>query len=101
MNGKPIYKSGHKFKHQQTTQLEGVEYGVLILDRIPNDFTFVPVGVNDYGQKYKATMVADSVRIAALGSLKQESTAAESESLEAHTAIQPVSGWWMYQNKGK
>ena len=97
---------------------DDVEYPYVDIDKIPLGFASVPVKVDDNGHKYDATMIAGSVGIAAFNanaSLTSSSllgrqdntqnvlspaTGGEAASSICDT-IQPLSGWWIFQNEGK
>ncbi|KAH7303231.1 hypothetical protein B0I35DRAFT_447035 [Stachybotrys elegans] len=92
------------------------------LDSIPAGYASVPIEVNDDGHVYKATMVAGSVGTSATSSAAGQGLQIDSSNdpaasgqtpghygIEAQwqapasltrDTVQPVSGWWVYENKG-
>lgn len=94
---------------------EDVEYPYVDIDSVPLGFASVPVSVDDNGHHYEATMVAGSVGISAFSSNSSTTAPIALENQAAQTSessdtasnavfrdtIQPISGWWMYENEAK
>jgi hypothetical protein len=94
------------------TVLDGENYPLIPVDDIPAGSASVPVEVKIHGEVFQCTMVAGSVGIQASSVAQQEipaetmsnrSTEDESSPSKSDTyglqAIQPVSGWWIFENK--
>ncbi|KAE8130798.1 hypothetical protein BDV38DRAFT_289316 [Aspergillus pseudotamarii] len=74
-------------------ELDGILYHRVDTSDIPCGFASVPVKVNDHGDEYNTRMVADLVGI-------QANSSADDQRPRQNTSlnfIQPVSGWWMYE----
>ncbi|MCJ1331359.1 hypothetical protein MMC10_008049 [Thelotrema lepadinum] len=105
---------------------ENVKFPTVKINSIPAGFASVPVTVDDLGDVYPETMVAGSVGIAAMEpnissregveiptSLAAPSEPNEQQTSPAETApngnfntpildtIQPISGWWIYENEAQ
>ena len=110
---------------RDNVQFKNVKFPTVDFDRIPARSASVPVKVNDNGHEYSATLVAGSVGIAAFSSNVSSEEGAlvpgmPSASLQSdgrrislgerplhdvsggtqlRDTIQPVSGWWVYENE--
>lgn len=105
----------NKWDDERNVLFDEIEYPYVDIDSIPLGFASVPVKVDDNGHEYNATLVAGSVGIegkswnastatpSALGmQTAQEVLSSNETSSDAETildTIQPVSGWWMYENE--
>ncbi|KAE8167930.1 hypothetical protein BDV40DRAFT_252127 [Aspergillus tamarii] len=76
-------------------ELDGILYHRVDTDDIPCGFASVPVKVNDNGDEYNTRMVAGLVGIQATSS-SDDRRPRQNTSL---SSIQPVSGWWMYEER--
>ncbi|GAB7360174.1 hypothetical protein MBLNU230_g7936t1 [Neophaeotheca triangularis] len=80
-------------------------YPIVFMDAIPVGYASVPVKVNDMGHQFDATMVAGLVGIAAAPHpghhqpSPSEDTTESGRRAPVRDALQPVSGWWMYENE--
>ena len=103
-------------------QVKNVKFPTVAFDRISVGSASVPVKVNDNGHGYSATLVAGSVGIAAFSSNASSGEGTGISSAWSHTdgmqishdqgslddlsggtprrdTVQPVSGWWVYENE--
>ncbi|KAE8366549.1 hypothetical protein BDV27DRAFT_143537 [Aspergillus caelatus] len=76
-------------------ELDGILYHRVDTSDIPCGFASVPVKVNDNGDEYNTRMVAGLVGIQATSSA-DDRRPRQNTSL---SSIQPVSGWWMYEER--
>ncbi|KAE8418953.1 hypothetical protein BDV36DRAFT_252703 [Aspergillus pseudocaelatus] len=76
-------------------ELDGILYHRVNTSDIPCGFASVPVKVNDNGDEYNTRMVAGLVGIQATSSA-DDRRPRQNTSL---SSIQPVSGWWMYEER--
>lgn len=85
-----------------------VSFPYVDVDSIPMGSASVPVKVDDNGDEYEATMVAGSVGIIAraspvaaavpTGTVSAQSSSVSDETVPLDT-VQPLSGWWIYENE--
>ncbi|KAI5300225.1 hypothetical protein KEM56_002625 [Ascosphaera pollenicola] len=82
----------HSSVGTQPLVLDGVEYPIITIKDIPTAFATVPVHLNDNGDEFDTEMVSGSV------AMKLSSSAAlKAQNAGDLTAIQPLSGWAMYE----
>lgn len=111
--GKPKQFQSMWSREERNVLFDDIEYPYVDIDKVPLGYASVPVHVNGNGHEYEATMIAGSVGIAALSSnasvasssLMGEQAVLNAPSTEDHMpvrdTIQPVSGWWIFQNEAK
>ena len=105
---------------------EDTKFPIVDIDDIPAGFASVPVKVDDRGDMYQATMVAGSIGIAAMESnvssrdgvetlpastalselagqqtLDSETSSMDDSNRRVLNTIQPISGWWIYENEAQ
>ncbi|EHK39443.1 hypothetical protein TRIATDRAFT_253314, partial [Trichoderma atroviride IMI 206040] len=84
--------------------LDGVAYPSIPTDAVPAGSAVIPVTVetSNCEETLKCTLVAGSVGIQAFSpEVQQEDISRSLTSIESPlTAVQPVSGWWIFRNKG-
>ncbi|KAI5284883.1 hypothetical protein KEM54_000988 [Ascosphaera aggregata] len=71
--------------------LDGVEYPIIAIKDIPPAFATVPVYLNDNGVEFETEMVSGSV------AMKLSSSDAFGKGSDDLTAVQPLSGWAIYE----
>ena len=74
-------------------ELDGVGYHRIEIENVPPGYGSVPVTVVDNGVEFEATMIAGSVAIK--GTSSGEPLKSGQPGLDT---MQPVSGWWMFEN---
>ncbi|KZZ92714.1 hypothetical protein AAP_02795 [Ascosphaera apis ARSEF 7405] len=84
------------FVGTQPLVLDGVEYPIIAIKDIPTAFATVPVHLNDNGEEFDTEMVSGSV------AMKLSSSDAFNAGNPGDlTAVQPLSGWAMYEKVNK
>ena len=109
-------KSLRNVAHGGGFKIDEAEYHCVNLEDLPSGYSSVPVLVDDNGHEFKSRMVAGSVGIKATAYGMHNGVAAVPqgsfkdsvmESANSHSQrlvldmIQPVTGWWIYEDSGK
>lgn len=107
----PIRLQGFDSSRNPGCQLGDTLYHRLKIKDMPSGCTSVPVKVDDNGTRYETRMVAGSVgiRVTSSGGPLAERGEPEPDVHQPATpsgrtgldSLQPESGWWMYELKGK
>ncbi|KAF7537479.1 hypothetical protein G7054_g3651 [Neopestalotiopsis clavispora] len=78
------------YRRKRGLSLEGIQYGSVDLDSIPDGFVRVPVTINERGEEFQAELLAGSCGISCTSS----SNPAEDGDVRVDT-MQPQSGWFI------
>lgn len=99
-------EKGEAKRMDKGTLFGDTSYPRFDIDKVPLDFASVPVKIDYYGHRFDATMVAGSVGVITRASatpplLTEDAQPVSTDNLTAVLdTLQPLSGWWIYENEG-